>query len=117
LDTFSITYPGSNFPYVILRDLSNNEVYDPGTPGFITYVEADRDDYRIDLTDQEGGLYSADVPDLEDGSYQATYFERTGGSAVDGDLVLYTESFDEPEMSGVDVEELTNMVASLRRNG
>ena len=79
------TYPGEVNLYAMVRN-SSDEIWFPTNEVWETYGTSDRTaaDYAITLTDQSGGLYTADFPDnIAVGTYTTMIYLRNGASPAD----------------------------------
>lgn len=87
----SLSYPGTNDTYAIIRQTSNGYVWNGST--FVAFVDGDIDNYDVPLSSKGGDLYTADFPSsiTTNIEYRVMYYEQDGASPATTDLLLNSE--------------------------
>lgn len=93
--------------YCIIRKSSDLTVYNNSTGAFVNWVNGDIDDYDIPLTNQDGDLFVADHPDIDDGNYLYAFYVQEGASPAITDVRI--DAID-GSWNGSDVESSTSTV-------
>lgn len=91
MDEFRLVKPAGYNYYVLLRKFTG-EVRDIVAAAWDSWLNADIDDYDIAMTDDGGGLYTANMPaGIDSGRYIAQYRRRVGASPAIDDPIQESE--------------------------
>jgi len=66
--------------YALIRDPSNNKVWDYAHSAWDDWADGDVGDYDVPLTYRGGGYYEADLPEIGLSTYDVFFFEQVGDS-------------------------------------